>query len=102
MLAIVGLYMNPPQNAVVLSVDEKTSIQALDRTQPRLPVKPHKIERLSHEYKRNGTASCWPAWMSIADKSAASAFSATTASPSSAFCGASARLPRPGPLRRGR
>ena len=57
MLAILGLYMNPPQNAVVLSVDEKTSIQALDRTQPRLPVKPHKIERLSHEYKRNGTAS---------------------------------------------
>ena len=57
MLAIVGLYMNPPQNAVVLSVDEKTSIQALDRTQPRRPVKPHQIERLSHEYKRNGTAS---------------------------------------------
>ncbi len=57
MLAIVGLYLNPPENAVVLSVDEKTSIQALDRTQPRLPVKPHKIERLSHEYKRNGTAS---------------------------------------------
>src|SRR5579859_2980919 len=57
MLAIVGLYMQPPQNAVVLSVDEKTSIQALDRTQPRLPLRPHRIERLSHEYKRNGTAS---------------------------------------------
>lgn len=57
MLAVVGLYMQPPQNAVVLSVDEKTSIQALDRTQPRLPMKPHRIERLSHEYKRNGTAS---------------------------------------------
>jgi len=57
MLAIVGLYMRPPHNAVVLSVDEKTSIQALDRTQPRLPLKPHRIERLSHEYKRNGTAS---------------------------------------------
>ena len=57
MLAIVGLYMQPPQNAVVLSVDEKTSIQALDRTQPRLPMRPHRIERLSHEYKRNGTAS---------------------------------------------
>lgn len=57
MLAIVGLYMNPPENAVVLCVDEKTSIQALDRTQPRLPVRPHQIERLSHEYKRNGTAS---------------------------------------------
>ncbi|MHB8655870.1 MAG: IS630 family transposase [Terriglobia bacterium] len=57
MLAIVGLYLQPPQNAVVLSVDEKTSIQALDRTQPRLPLRPHRIERLSHEYKRNGTAS---------------------------------------------
>lgn len=57
MLAVVGLYLEPPQNAVVLSVDEKTSIQALDRTQPRLPMKPHRIERLSHEYKRNGTAS---------------------------------------------
>jgi len=57
MLAVVGLYMQPPQNAVVLSVDEKTSIQALDRTQPRLPMKPHRIERLSHEYKRHGTAS---------------------------------------------
>jgi putative transposase len=57
MLAVVGLYLRPPQNAVVLSVDEKTSIQALDRTQPRLRMKPHRIERLSHEYKRHGTAS---------------------------------------------
>ena len=57
MLAVVGLYLDPPDNAVVLSVDEKTSIQALDRTQPRLPIKPHRIERLSNEYKRNGTAS---------------------------------------------
>jgi putative transposase len=57
MLAIVGLYIDPPENAIVLSVDEKTSIQALDRLQPLLPLKPHKIERLSHEYKRNGTAS---------------------------------------------
>jgi transposase len=57
MLAVVGLYMRPPENAIVLSVDEKTSIQALDRTQPRLPMKAHRIERLSHEYKRHGTAS---------------------------------------------
>ena len=57
MLAIVGLYLNPPANAVVLCVDEKTSIQALDRTQPLLPLKPHLIERRSFEYKRNGTAS---------------------------------------------
>lgn len=57
MLAIIGLYLNPPNNAVVLCVDEKTSIQALDRTQPLLPLKPHLIERRSFEYKRNGTAS---------------------------------------------
>lgn len=57
MLAIVGLYLNPPENALVLSVDEKTSIQALDRTQPLLPLKPHLIERRSFEYKRNGVAS---------------------------------------------
>lgn len=57
MLSVVGLYLHPPANAVVLCVDEKTSIQALDRLQPRLPVKPHRIERFSHEYKRHGTAS---------------------------------------------
>jgi len=57
MLDIVGLYLNPPENAVVLSVDEKTSIQALDRTQPLLPLKPHQIERRSHDYKRHGTVS---------------------------------------------
>jgi transposase len=57
MLAIVGLYLRPPENAVVLSIDEKTSIQALDRTQPLLPLKPHLIERRSFEYKRNGTTS---------------------------------------------
>ena len=56
MLAVVGLHMDPPENAVVLSVDEKTSIQVLDRTQLRQPMKPHRIERLSHECKRNGTA----------------------------------------------
>ena len=57
MLDVVGLDMKPPENAVVLSVDEKTSIQALDRTPPRLPLKPQPIERLSQEYKRNRTAS---------------------------------------------
>jgi putative transposase len=57
MLTVVGLYLAPPQNAVVLSVDEKTSIQALARTQPRLPMRPDQIERLSPEYKSNRTAS---------------------------------------------
>ena len=57
MLNIVGLYLTPPDNALVLSVDEKTSIQALDRTQPLLPLKPRFIERRSFEYKRNGVTS---------------------------------------------
>lgn len=52
---IVGLYMNPPDNAMVLSVDEKTQIQALDRTQPMLPLKRGQIERRTHDYKRHGT-----------------------------------------------
>ena len=46
---VVGLYMNPPDDAVVLSVDEKTQIQALDRTQPMLPLKPGQIERRTHD-----------------------------------------------------
>jgi transposase len=59
---VVGLYLAPPDNAVVLSVDEKTQIQALDRTQPMLPLKPGAIERRSHDYKRHGTASLYAAF----------------------------------------
>lgn len=59
---VVGLYMNPPDNAMVLSVDEKTQIQALDRTQPMLPLKPGQIERRTHDYKRHGTASLYAAF----------------------------------------
>lgn len=55
MLTIVGLYMNPPENALVLCVDEKTQIQALDRTQPVLPLKEHAPKRMTATYKRNGT-----------------------------------------------
>jgi len=55
MLNIVGLYMNPPDNALVLSVDEKTQIQALDRTQPLLPLRVGQPKRLTATYKRNGT-----------------------------------------------
>jgi transposase len=51
---VVGLYLNPPDKAVVLCVDEKTSIQALDRTQPILPMRPGQVERRTHDYKRNG------------------------------------------------
>ena len=59
---VVGLYMDPPQNAVVLSVDEKTQIQALDRTQPMLPLKPGQIERRTHDYKRNGITNLYAAF----------------------------------------
>jgi len=57
MLDIVGLYMNPPENAIVFSVDEKTQIQALDRTQPELPLRIGNPKRLTSTYKRNGTVS---------------------------------------------
>jgi transposase len=59
---IVGLYMNPPSNAVVLSVDEKTQIQALDRTQPGLPLCPGRIGSRTHDYKRHGTTSLYAAF----------------------------------------
>jgi len=58
---IVGLYMNPPERALVLSVDEKSQVQALDRTQPLLPLSPGYPERRSHDYVRNGTTSLFAA-----------------------------------------
>lgn len=63
---IVGLYMNPPDKAIVLSVDEKSQIQALDRTQPILPLRPGYAERHTHDYIRHGTATLFAA-LSIAD-----------------------------------
>jgi transposase len=59
---IVGLYMNPPLNAIVLSVDEKSQIQALDRTQPMLPLAPGVAERRTHDYKRHGTTTLFAAF----------------------------------------
>lgn len=58
---VVGLYVNPPAHAVVLCVDEKSQIQALDRTQPLLPIRPGQVERRTHDYKRNGTTSLFAA-----------------------------------------
>ena len=58
---VVGLYLDPPKGAIVLSVDEKTQIQALDRTQPTLPIKPGRSARMTHDYKRNGTTSLYAA-----------------------------------------
>jgi transposase len=59
--AIVGLYINPPEHAVVLCVDEKSQIQALDRTQPGLPLKKGRCGTMTHDYKRNGTATLFAA-----------------------------------------
>ena len=58
---VVGLYLDPPKNAIVLCVDEKTQVQALDRTQPMLPMRPDQIERHTHDYKRNGTVQLFAA-----------------------------------------
>jgi len=58
---IVGLYLNPPEAAVVLCVDEKTQVQALDRTAPILPLIPGTPERRTHDYKRNGTTNLYAA-----------------------------------------
>ncbi len=58
---IAGLYMNPPDHALVLCVDEKSQIQALDRTQPLPPMRPGQLERGTHDYKRHGTTSLFAA-----------------------------------------
>jgi transposase len=58
---IVGLYLAPPEKALVLCVDEKTQIQALDRTQPLLPMRPGQVERRTHDYTRHGTTSLFAA-----------------------------------------
>ena len=59
--AIVGLYLNPPEHALVLCVDEKSQIQALDRTQPGLPMKKGRGATMTHDYKRNGTTTLFAA-----------------------------------------
>ena len=58
---VVGLYLNPPEHALVLSVDEKSQIQALDRTQPGLPLKRGRCGTMTHDYKRNGTTTLFAA-----------------------------------------
>jgi DDE superfamily endonuclease/Homeodomain-like domain len=58
---IVGLYVDPPAHAVVLSIDEKSQIQALDRTQPGLPMKPGRCGTMTHDYKRHGTTTLFAA-----------------------------------------
>jgi transposase len=58
---VVGLYLSPPEHALVLSVDEKSQVQALDRTQPGLPIKPGRAQTMTHDYKRNGTTTLFAA-----------------------------------------
>ncbi len=63
---VVGLYLNPPDQAVVLSIDENSQIQALDRTQPGLPLKPGRCGTMTHDYKRHGTTTLFAA-LSVLD-----------------------------------
>ena len=64
---VVGLYVDPPAHAVVLSVEEKSQIQALDRTQPGLPMKRGRAETMTHDYKRHGTTRTLFAAMNVLD-----------------------------------
>jgi len=68
MTDVVGLYMNPPQKAIVLCVDEKSQIQALDRTQPGLPIKKGRCGTMTHDYKRNGTTTLFAALETVQGK----------------------------------
>jgi len=65
---VVGLYLNPPQKALVLCLDEKSQIQALDRTQPGLPIKKGRCGSMTHDYKRNGTTTLFAALDILAGK----------------------------------
>lgn len=65
LIDVVGLYLNPPEAACVFAFDEKTQVQALDRTQPSLPMKPGRSGTMTHDYKRNGTTDLFAA-MNIA------------------------------------
>jgi transposase len=58
---VVGQYLNPPEDAIVLCIDERSQIQALDRTQPSLPIKPGRAETMTHDYKRNATTTLFAA-----------------------------------------
>ena len=61
LIDVVGLYLDPPDNAVVLCMDEKSSVQALDRTQPSLPMVPGRAQTMTHDYKRHGTTTLFAA-----------------------------------------
>ena len=65
---VIGLYLNPPEHALVLCVDEKSQIQALDRTQPGLPIKKGRCGTMTHDYKRNGTTTLFAAMSTLDGK----------------------------------
>ena len=91
----VGLYLNPPDAAVVLCVDEKTQIQALDRTAPILPLLPGTPQRATHDYKRNGTTNLYTALDTATGKVITNMTTAATSSdPSSTSCPRPPRRPR--------
>ena len=83
---IVGLYMDPPLMAMVLCVDEKTQIQALDRTQPLLPLAPGIPERRTHDYERHGTTSSSRPWTSPLGPSSGPCIEGTAAASSCSSC----------------
>ena len=68
MTDVIGLYLNPPQEAIVLCVDEKSQIQALDRTQPGLPIKKGRCGTMTHDYKRNGITTLFAALETLQGK----------------------------------
>ena len=74
---IVGLYLNPPDKAIVLCVDEKSQTQALERSQPILPLRPGLPERQTHDYVRHGTLSLFAAYDAATGRVWADATSAT-------------------------
>jgi DNA replication protein DnaC len=103
---IVGLYMNSPERALVLCVDEKSQIQALDRTAPLLPMRPGQIERRTHDYAWHGTTSCLPRWIpepaELSDRTSnatALKSSAISSTPSRQRAGRTGRSPHYGQLR---
>lgn len=61
LIDVVGLYLNPPEHAIVLCVDEKSQIQAIDRTQKSLPIYPGRLGTMTHDYERNGTTTLFAA-----------------------------------------
>jgi putative transposase len=83
---IVGLYLNPPDCAVVLCVDEKSQIQALERTQPLLPMRLGYVEGVTHDYVRHGTTTLFAALDVAIRSSSLSSVTSTGKSPSSSTC----------------